>query len=251
MKKRILSIVYVFLLCFFFTTTVSAAEDTLRLYDEADLLTASEENSLTERLDSVSEKYQVDIIIVTLETVGYYTTDEYIEMLYDENNFGYGENRDGVLLLVTMQEREYRILSNGFGADAISMDDIEWIGDSISYELSDGNYADAFHSFIDECEYEIDGELYGFPFPFFTNLLICVGIGFVAALISTGIMRSKLKSVRKQLVATEYMRSGSMQVTTANDLFLYRTIQRRKKESGNSNSSRSSGSSRNVGGGKF
>ena len=32
---------------------------------------------------------------------------------------------DGVLLLVAMKERDYRILSNGLGAQAISLDDIE------------------------------------------------------------------------------------------------------------------------------
>ena len=221
------------------------------MYDGADLLTAAEERSLIERLDSVSEAYKVDIIIVTVKTVGNYTSDQYIEMIYDENNFGYGENRDGVLLLITMREREYRILSNGFGATAISLDDIDFIGDYISYELSEGYYADAFHLFIDECEYEINGEINGFPFEFGINLCISLVIGLIVALIVTGIMRSKLKSVGMQLAATEYVKKGSMHLTMSNDLFLYRTISRRKKETDSSRSSRSSGGSRNVGGGKF
>ncbi len=250
MKKRILAILFVLLMSLSLPFTALAAQDAQRLYDDADILTDSEERDLISRLDSVSETYKVDIIIVTTDTVGNYTSDEYIELIYDENDFGYGENRDGVLLLVTMREREYRILSNGLGAAAISMDDIDYIGDYISYELSEGYYADAFHLFIDECEYEINGEINGFPFEFGINLCISLVIGLVVALIVTGIMRSQLKSVGMQLTATEYVKRGSMKLTVSNDLFLYRTISRIKKET-DSSRSRSSGSSRNVGGGKF
>ncbi len=249
MKKRILSIFTVLLMCLSLSTTAFAAPDTFRLYDEADLLTDSEERSLLDRLDSVSETYKVDVLIVTLETIDGYLADEYIEAFYDINDFGYGENRDGVLLLIAMEEREYRILSNGFGADAISPDDIDYIGDMISYDLSEGYYADAFHSFIDECEYEINGEINGFPFDFTMNLLTSLVIGLIVAFIATGIMRGKLKSVERKPAATEYIKSGSMQITTSKDLYLYRTVNRRRREKNTSSSS--SGSSRNVGGGKF
>ena len=250
MKKRMLSILFVLLMSFSLSFTAFVAQDTQRLYDDADLLTRSEERKLANRLDDVSEEYEVDIIIVTVETIGHYTPNQYIEYFYDENNCGYGEDRDGVLLLVTMEEREYRILSNGFAAKAISSDDIDDIGDTISDYLSDGEYAEAFHSFVDECEYQIDGELNGFPFAFGKNLLISLVIGLVAALIVTSIMAGELKSVKKQLAATEYTKQGSMKVTSSSDMFLYRTVDRRKKESDSSSSS-SSSSSRNIGGGKF
>ena len=62
-------------------------------------------------------------------------------------------------------------------------------------------------------------------------------------------MKGQLKSVKKQVAATEYTKKGSMQVNLSNDFFLYSTVNRRKKQQNNSSSS--SGSSRNVGGGKF
>lgn len=238
-------------MCITLSVTAFAAEGASRLYDGADLLTDAEESNLLNRLDSVSEKYKVDFVIANVETVGDFTTDEYVEVFYDDNGYGYGADHDGVLLLIAMEERDYRILSNGLGAKAISNEDIENIGTAISSSLSAGNYADAFNDFVDKCEYQVNGEINGFPFPFAKNLGISVVIGFVIALIATGIMKGKLKSVRKQLAATEYTKQGSMRVTTKNDLFLYRTVDRRKKESSSPGSSRSSGSSRNVGGGKF
>ena len=70
----------------------------------------------------------------------------------------------------------------------------------------------------------------------------------ITTLVVALILKGQLKSVRKQNQANVYVKPGSMQLTTSNDFFLYRTVDRTKKES---SSSSSSGSSRNVGGGSF
>lgn len=251
MTKRIISIVSVLLICMTFSVSTFAETGAFLLYDGAALLTDSEANILLEKLENVSEIYQVDIIIATVESTGGYPADIYVEDFYDENGLGYGASHDGVLLLLAMEEREYRILSNGLGAAAISTEDIDSIGDLIVSSLSDGDYYFAFDTFIDECEYQINGEINGFPFEFGTNLLISLAVGLIVAFIVTQSMKSKLKSVRNQAAASQYTKQGSMQVTMANDFFLYRTVNRVRKANQSSSSSRSSGSSRNVGGGRF
>ena len=250
MKKKILAFVFVLVLIFSLPVSALAAGNAPRLYDGAGLLTSSEKNSLQTRLNSVSEQYQVEIVIATVQTTGHASVDTYVEYFYDQNGYGYGPDHDGVLLLIAMDEREYRILSNGLGASAISPDDIDDISDAIVSDLSSGDYADAFHTFIDKCAYQINGEIHGFPFETGKNLLISLAIGLAAALIVTGIMASQLRSVRKQSTASEYTRPGSMHVTTAHEAFLYRSVSKRERPQ-ESSSSGSSGSSRNVGGGKF
>ena len=245
MKKLFLTAIAL-LLCMGLSLTVFAASD--RLYDEADVLTAQEESTILEQLNSVAEAYQVEVVIAIVEDLDGYSADRYVQAFYDENGYGIGQNRDGVLLLVAMEEREYRILSNGFGAQAITDGEIDSISDDIAPYLSDGDYAKAFESFIEACRYQIDGEINGFPFDYVTSLLISLGIGLVIALIATGSMKGKLKTVRMQKTANQYTRQGSMQITHSSDFFLYRTVNRTKRES---SSSGSSGSSRNVGGGKF
>ena len=246
MKKRAILILLVLLTVFSMSVTLLAADQTARLYDEADLLTDAEENTILDRLNGVSEKYKVDVIIATVETVGDSTVDEFVEDFYDRNGCGYGNNKDGVILLISMEERDYRILSNGLGAEAIGTDDIKAIGDAISSDLTARSYAKAFGSFIDECEYLIDGEINGFPFAFVKNLLISVVIGFLASFIVTGMMRRKLKSVRGQREAADYMKKGSMNLRVSRDTFLYRNVTRTKKENKSSSDSDS-----NTGGGKF
>lgn len=225
------------------------AEDNLLVWDEAELFNETEVAQLNSKLESISKKYKAEIRVVTLSSMDGGDIDEFLEYLYDESGFGYGENHDGVLLVVCMDPREYRILSNGFAGEAITSGDIDAIGEAFKSDLSDGNYADAFDTFADKCEYYLDGHINGFPFNTGKNLLICVGIGLVVALIVTGIWKGQLKSVRKQSAANAYVKAGTMQITQSGDFFMYRNVTKTQKQS--SSSSGSSGSSRSTGGGSF
>ena len=250
MKKSVFLIAFALLLCLSLPVGVFA-EGVPNLNDDANLLTDAQEARLQQRMDEIANTYKVEIVIVTVMNIGNASPSRFASSYYDDNQFGYGAGRDGVLLLVSMRDRDYYILSNGLGAAAISNADIQDIGDAIVSPLGNADYADAFDIFLDKCEYQLNGELNGFPFAFGKNILIALAIGFAAGLLATGIMKSKLKSVRKQFAATEYTKSGSMQIHHANDFFLYRTINRVRKQTSASGGSHSSGRSRHGGGGKF
>lgn len=249
MKRKLLIFIFAALLCVTLVIPAFAAND--YLVDDADLLTGSEARSLQEDLQTLSEDYDADIVIVTVETTGQYDPETYIELFYDENRYGQGSDRAGVMLLVAMAEREYMILSNGWCDDAIGSSRIDSIVEAMQDEMSDGEYDQAFGTFVDECQYYLDGYTNGFPFEFGQNLLIALIVGLVVALIVTGVMCSKLKSVKKQHTANQYTKAGSMRVTKATDLYLYSNVTRvRKAQNSSGSGSRSSGG-RSVGGGRF
>ena len=83
--------------------------------------------------------------------------------------------------------------------------------------------------------------------------------GIVLSLIVVGTMKSKLKTVRFQAAANNYVKAGSMNLTESRDIFLYNTMTKTKKEKNDSSSSgggssthtTSSGSTAGGGGGKF
>lgn len=219
------------------------------LYDEADLLTDSEEAALMGKLAAVSTGYEAQIVVVTIASMDGGNIDTYVDYVYDSMGFGYGENYDGVLLLVCLDPREYRILSNGFAGVAIDPDDISKISDEIVGDLSDGDYAGAFNQFADECAYYLDGHINGFPFNAGKSLAISLIVGVVIGLIVAFVLKGQLKSVHSQSRAQEYVKNGSMHVNLSNDMFLYRTVTRTKKQS--SSSSGSGGTARSKGGGSF
>ena len=244
MKRKLLSMLLVTLLCLSLAISVSAASGT-DVYDYADLLTGKEEVQLEAMLSSIGQTFDAQIVVMTASSASG-SIDYYVEEVYDSMDMGYGANRDGVLLLVCVDIREYRILSNGYAADAIGPRQIDSISGAIVSDLSDGDYAEAFTIFAEECAGYLDGYLNGYPFNAGKNLAISLVIGLVVGLVVALALKSQLKSVRQQNRANVYIKTGSMHLTTCRDLFLYREVSRTKRES-----SKSSGSSRNVGGGKF
>lgn len=249
MNKRLFSTILVLLLVLCMAVSVSAATDAF-VYDDAGLLTDGERGELSAKLALLSDTYDAQIVVATVASVEGGDVDNYLEYVYDTMGFGYGENFDGVLLLVCMDPREYRILSNGYCGTAINTGAIDAIGDAIVDDLSDGNYADAFASFADKCEYYLDGHLNGFPFNYGMNLAIALVIGVIIGQITGKVLDGQLKTVRKQDRAQNYVKSGSMNLTEQQDVFLYSDVQRTKKDT-DSDSRSSGGSSRSTGGGSF
>lgn len=253
MKRRILSLLLALVLCMAVPAyaanapQLSASGEQL-VMDTAALLTQREASALNARLLEVSRTYGAQLVVITLSSMEGNNIDTFIESVYDGMELGYGSSHDGALLLVSMDPREYRILTNGLADEAIGASGIDAIGSLIVSDLSDGNYANAFHGFADECEYYLNGHLNGFPFDPGGTLLLSLIIGLVIGLVVVLILRAQLKSVRKQHQANVYIKPGSMHLTVSRDLFLYRTVDRHKKETSSSGSSRPS---RSVGGGSF
>ena len=238
-----------------------------RVVDMADLLDNSEEANLLSMLDEISNRQELDVVVVTVNTLDGKTPMDYADDFYDYNGYGFGENRDGVLLLVSMEDRDWWISTTGYGITVFTDAGKEYISEKFLPDLSDGNYADAFTTYAELCDEFITqartGEPYDTnnlpkePFNVFTSLLISLAVGILVSLIVTGKMKGKLKTVRMQPAAEEYVRKGSMLVTESSDLFLYSHVDRRVKskdndsDGGSSTHTSSSGSSHGGGGGKF
>jgi uncharacterized protein len=177
--KRFLILLLTLALCLSLAISVSATAVAGIVMDDADLLSQAEEQALAQKLMEVGTAYNAQIIVATVASADGQDPDYMVNDLYDSMGFGYGELRDGVLLLVCMDPREYRILSNGYAGNAIDPSVIDTIGDAIVSDLSDGDYADAFEIFAEKCGYYLNGYLNGFPFKTGRNLVISLVVGLV------------------------------------------------------------------------
>lgn len=257
-----------------------------RLVDDANLLTESEQQRLLQTLDEISERQDFDVVVVTVEDIGQKSPMEYADDYYDYN----GYRTDGVLLLVSMAERDWYVSTTGYGITAITDAGIDDLSDRFLPYLSSGDYYEAFRTFANRCDRLVtmarDGAPYDppkqnggshssvthtendvsderEPFPLVEYLLMALLLGAISSLITVSVMRGKLKSVRPQSAAANYMRPGSMRITESRDLFLYTKTTRRAKpqdtnsgggHSGGGGSSvhtSSSGTTHGGGGGKF
>ena len=258
MKKR-MSIAIV--LCLLAALCLTAHAAAPRLTDEAGLLTAEAAAQLGERLDEISTRQGVDIVVVTVDSVGEKTPEAFADDWLDSKSYA----ADGILLLVSMEERDWHVSTVGYGITAVTDAGLEYMAEQFTPQLSDGAYADAFNTFVRLCDEFITQARTGDPYdthnlpkePFDAvgTLIVCLVIGLVVALIATGPMKRELKSVRRQMKADAYVTPGSLQLTGSRDLFLYTQVTKTEKpestSGGSSTHTSSSGRTHGGGGGKF
>ena len=242
-----------------------------RMFDDAEVLTEDEDNELEDALEELSLRQSFDVTIATIESmesVGADSMEQFADDLYDYCQYGYGPDMDGVLLLVSVGDRKWHISTCGYGITAFTDAGIQYLGEQMTPDMADGDYAAAFRTFIQWTDSYVTAAREGQPYdvdnmpkePFsIVYLGVALVIGLVTALIVTGVMKGQLKSVAPQRDATSYVRQGSMKLTNQRDLFLYRDVHRteRPKESssgdsgGSSTHTSSSGTTHGGGGGSF
>lgn len=286
MKKRVYTVIFALLLLLFSVVPV-AAKNRPRLVDKANLLTDNEEMKLLAKLDEISERQQVDLVVVTKKSINGKTPMAYADDFYDKNGYGFGDDKDGILFLISMEERDWYISTTGFGITAVTDADLEYMSEKFLDDLAEGEYAAAFTTFAKLCDdfitqartdVQSGSKVQGAdesddfitqartdeqkePFQAVRNLVIALGIGFIISLLITELMRSSLKTVYSQPKADSYIKAGSMKLTKESDLFLYRHVERREKpKDNNSRPSHPGGSQTHIsssgrthggGGGKF
>lgn len=258
MKRKLFTLMLI--LCLAVGLVLSAYAAPCHLVDDAGLLTGTEAAQLETELSRISDRHNVDIVIVTVDSTGGESPMDFADDYYDYN----GYRADGILLLVSMGDNDWWVSTTGYGITAVTDAGLDYMSDQFVPYLSDEDFAQAFEKFAQLCDEFITqaktGDPYDShnlpkePFSLVTNLLIAFGIGLVAAWIVTGSMKAKLKTVRRQAAADNYITPNSLHLTHSRDLFLYTHLDRREKpqsSSGSSTHTSSSGTTHGGGGGKF
>lgn len=204
--------------------TVPGGEETSnhskRLVDDGELLTAAQETAICTRLDEISQKHQLDLVIVTQKTLGGKTSEAFADDYYDYNGYGFGEDHDGVLLLYCPGEQRH-ISTTGEAIDIFDDAALDKLIDAILPYFNRDDLNGACLKFADTCDEIITAER-AFPWGLLVIALL-LGAG-LSWLIPMSTMKSKLKSVRSQTAAANYVRAGSMNLTQNRDVFLFANI---------------------------
>ena len=273
MKQKIRLILFALVLCFCMTVPAFAAQtdgfanEYERVQDLAKLLSEREEAALTQKLDELSERQKMDVIVLTTKTLSGKSPRDYADDVYDYCNYGYGAKKSGLLLLISMEDNDWWISTCGDAIRTFTDAGISYIGKKLTPDLSDGKFADAFDKFADLCDDFITQAATGAPYdngnlPKEPLSLVWIPIslilGIIMACARVKKMKEKLRTVRFQAAAGSYQKENSLNVTESQDLFLYHTVTRTAREKskssdsgGSSTHSSSSGTTHGGGGGKF
>lgn len=239
------------------TPSVNADE---KIYDFADLYTDSEETSLYNKVNSYIQSYNMDLVIVTINSNNKSSPQEYADDFYDYNNFGISSNRDGVLFLIDMQNREIYMSTTGTAIEMYNDYRINETLDSVYTYMSDEAYYEGTSNYINIIR---DYASSGFPKnnnssnsdglpPIVTAMIISLVITIIVMVI----LINKNKLVRKATTAEEYLNKESVNIKRISDILISSNTTKHKIEhnsssGGSSTHCSSSGGSHGGGGHRF
>lgn len=202
-KKNILKLLILVLLLTFFPKIAFAQENLIKkahVNDYADILEDDEEKELTKTIKEYIEKYDLDIAVTTTNTSYFMTTKQFANKFYDQNNMGIGEDRNGILLVIDMQNREFYILTNGFVHQLINDSRIELVLDKMEPSMRDGDYKSAINSFLKEINKYYKYHKYGPPYLWIGAFIVAV----IMACVALSHEKKKLKLITDALNANNY-----------------------------------------------
>lgn len=212
------------------------------VYDGAGLLTDDEISSLSDKLVAIQDQYQCDVAVLTLNDINGYDVEDYTDAIFFRRDYGYGSDKDCVMFTISMSDRDWRLLTYGFGAIAVSNEyGFDYITNRVVPKLSDGDYYDAFNTFADLTEAFLKEAREGTPYSdehpakltFLSHALpylMSFGIAFIVAAIICSIQIAAMKTANKKHRASEYMEPSSFHLTKKRDYYLYTTTHRVKRE---------------------
>jgi len=223
--------------------------------DGAGLLTDSQVQALITSLTKISEARQCEVAVVTVNSLDGKTAQQYADDYYDYNGYGYGTDDSGVLLLIAMDTHDMAITTYGYGITAFTDYGIQYLQDQIRPDMSAGDYASALNVYAQQCDRLLQMARAGHPYdetdaPKQDNTMLVLGgsvIGgtLVALLVMLG-LGSGMRTARRQGMAQNYIRPGSMVMDSHFDIFLYNRVSRTPKPRHDDGPSGGGGSSLHI-----
>ncbi len=195
--------------------------------DTADIITDEEEEVLRQTAQRIAEEQEVAVYILTLadyqKTFGagdiYYGATDF----YTEKGLGYGEEQNGVLLVLSMADRDYAYISYGDRANRIFSDNAKIeIEDEFLSEFAQNEWYDGFSVFLSDTEFKLE-------YPWLDGLIliaVMLLVGLVVAFFVVFGMYKQLKNVNKSHAAGNYLPSGGVNIQVKEDVYTHTTTRR-------------------------
>lgn len=249
-----ITLVLLFSLLIFDSTTATAAPEDQKVYDDYGLFTAEEVADLEDSCRTYGEEGKVDIVIVTTDELDSRTREMYLEDFYDEYAFGYEqEYGTATLLLINMDpsDRGFEIQPYGDAENYIDTYRINHMVDDIKPMLSDGKYYEAMIKFAKETSYymnqpNLDKEYLDTDVIFF-NIFFQLAVALVIGAIVVGIMAIQ-SGGRITVNNHTYLDEQNSGIIARRDDYIRTTMTRVRKPSNNSGGSSGGGSGVSRGG---
>ncbi len=211
--------------------------------DAAGILTEEQRQELEETAARISERYQCGVYIVTTPDYRDFnqgSIENCAEGIYDQFALGFGETRDGILLLMSMADRDFDLDAHGsFGNYAFSSSGRASLVDAFRGPFGSDDWYGGFRAFLDRAESLLIPAEQSYPEyleqlrreqePHMSapKLIGAAAAGCLSAAGVCGGMKRQMKTAKEKTTAEEYLLPGNPHLNIRNDRFINatRTVQ--------------------------
>ena len=258
MKRILASLLLVIVLLLSLSVCAHAEARIDYVSDYAGILDPDEQKDLRDQAAAISAQYDFGVYVVVVDDHTQYVNgsiEDFAEEIFHSYGLGVGEDEQGVILAMSMKDRDYDIYAHGdFGNYAFTDYGKEQLADSFLDNFRRNDWAGGFRDFIETSGSMLQKAKDGNPVdiwipdpvetgPSFDGFKAAVSLA-IGALFGGGAvggMKRSMKTAVKQTRAEEYVRGG-VNLRTEHDTFVNRNVTRtRIRQESSSSGSRPSG----------
>ena len=228
------------------TTPVDPGTTATYVMDLAGILTAEELAALNAQAQDTSEYYGFGVYAMVVDDFWDYADSSDIFYaaieLYNTCSLGMGPEREGVFLLLSMEDRDFSLITNGDFGNVIFNDETralmtEEFLDDFAYD----NWYAGLSDYLAVSDYLLNDAPDRIHSQIVLRFVLIFVIALIVAFIVILILGRKMKSVAKATQASAYV-VGDLHLTDNRDIYTHTTETRRKrKESSGGKVGRSGG----------
>ena len=123
-----------------------------RIYDMADILDTAYTDQAEGVIADYQDQYHLDIVVVTTEDAQGKTATAYADDFYITGDFGQGNNQDGILFLIDMDNRELAFSTSGKAIRIFTDQRIDSMLDHVYEGAFQGDYTASVKAFLTDVE---------------------------------------------------------------------------------------------------
>ena len=244
--KRLFSDALIMVLAIMLVTVTAASAESgqeLPYYvsDTVGLTTSEQWQKLETAAERISDRYGCGVYAVSLQDYrdygSYSNIRNFSEEFYNHYRLGLGQNRNGILLVLSMAERDYCLIAYGSDAHYAFTDyGKEVLENSFLDDFKRNDWNGGLADYISGCEELLSKAAEGKPvdvqyesrsnIPTEVSTGIIIGVPLLVSFGACEGMKRRMKPVKPQNRADEYIVPGGIHLSLKRDVFVNRTVSR-------------------------
>ena len=243
MKKSLISLLLALLALLSLTVCAYAEARLDYVTDGTGLLTDSEKQELRDRAAAISDRYDFGVYVVIVDNYQSYVNgsiSDFAEEVFHSYGLGRGEKEEGVLLAMSMSDRDYDIYAHGdFGNYAFTDYGKTRLASSFVDDFMHNDWAGGLRDYVKNCGDMLQKARDGNPVDIWIpdtvqparrfdafKAAVSLFIGTIFGGAAVGGMKHSMKTAVKQTRAENYVVNGGVKLTGRSDEHVNRTVSR-------------------------